>query len=353
MRLKRFLRRKRACFAVALPAVLIVALGSAWAQSQSQAPRAKPRDAKPAETRAVTPAKPVEDAPPVDVAQAPESPLKSNDASRSPSDPVVAAVEGHMIYLSDLARLVPSLPESVRSLPFETLYPALLDRSIDHQALVTVARRDHLDDDPRIKREVDAATERILEAALLGREVAPQVGEEQIRRRYNKEYAGKPSTEETHARHILVSTQEQAKQLIGDLNKGADFAILAKQFSKDPDGQNGGDLGYFRRDQVWPGFADVAFTLQPGQIAQTPVQNEFGWHVIKVEERRIVAPPSYAEVHDALRKELLQEAAARAIERARSQLTIHKYNMDGTPLSVVPDIIPAQPLVKRDDSAKH
>ena len=270
MRLKRFLRRKRACFAVALPAVLIVALGSAWAQSQSQAPRAKPRDAKPAETRAVTPAKPVEDAPPVDVAQAPESPLKSNDASRSPSDPVVAAVEGHMIYLSDLARLVPSLPESVRSLPFETLYPALLDRSIDHQALVTVARRDHLDDDPRVKREVDAATERILEAALLGREVAPQVGEEQIRRRYNKEYAGKPSTEETHARHILVSTQEQAKQLIGDLNKGADFAILAKQFSKDPDGQNGGDLGYFRRDQVWPGFADVAFTLQPGQIAQTP-----------------------------------------------------------------------------------
>jgi len=72
-----------------------------------------------------------------------------------------------------------------------------------------------------------------------------------------------------------------------------------------------------------------------------------------VEERRIVARRSYGEVHDALRKELLQEAAARAIERARSQLTIHKYNMDGTPLSVVPDIIPAQPLVKRDDSAKH
>ncbi len=351
MLLKRFLRRKRACFAVALPAVLIVALGSAWAQSQSQTPRPRPRDTKPAETRAATPAKPVEDAP-VYAAQSPEVPPKPNETSRSPSDPVVAAVEGHMIYLSDLARLVPSLPESVRSLPFETLYPALLDRSIDHQALVTIARREHLDDDANVKREVDAATERILEAALLSREVAPQVGEEQIRRRYNREYAGKPSTEETHARHILVSTEQQARQLIADLNKGADFVTLAKQFSKDPDGQNGGDVGYFRRDQVWPGFADVAFTLQPGQIAQTPIQNEFGWHVIKVEERRIVAPPGYGEVHDVLRKELLQEAAARAIEQARSQLTIHKYNMDGTPVSAVPDIIPAQPIVKPDTGAK-
>ena len=351
MLLKRFLRRKRACFAVALPAVLIVALGSAWAQGQSQAPRAKPRDTKPAETRATTPAKPADDVA-VFAAQSPESPPKPNDASRSPSDPIVAAVEGHMIYLSDLARLVPSLPESVRSLPFETLYPALLDRSIDHQALVTMARRDHLDDDPRVKREVEAATERILEAALLRREVAPQIGEEQIRRRYNKEYAGKPATEETHARHILVATAEQAKQMIVDLNNGADFASLARQFSKDPDGQNGGDLGYFRRDQVWPAFADVAFTLQPGQIGQTPIQNEFGWHVIKVEERRIVAPRSYGEVHDALRKELLQEAAARAIERARSQLTIHKYNMDGTPVSTMPDIIPPQPFVKPDAGAK-
>jgi peptidyl-prolyl cis-trans isomerase C len=351
MLLKRFLRRKRACFAVALPAVLIVALGSAWAQSQSQAPRPRPRDTKPTETRAAAPAKPADDAP-IDAAQTSEAPPKPNDVSRSPSDPVVALVEGHMLYLSDLAQLVPSLPESVRSLPFETLYPALLDRSIDHQALVAVARREHLDDDPRVKREVDAATERILEAALLAREVAPQVGEEQIRLRYNKEYAGKPSTEETHARHILVATEEQAKQLIADLNKGADFATLARQFSKDPDGQNGGDLGYFRRDQVWPGFADVAFTLQPGQIAQKPIQNEFGWHVIKVDERRFVAPPGYGEIHDALRKELLQEAAARAVQRARSQLTIHKYNMDGTPVSTVPDIIPAQPLVKPDDSAK-
>src|SRR5277367_5711711 len=141
MLLKRFFRPKRSCFAVALPAVLIVALGSAWGQGQPQAPRPRPRDTKSAETRAATPPKPTDDAA-VDTAQAPESPPKPNDASRSPSDPLVALVEGHMIYLSDLARLVPSLPESVRSLPFETLYPALLDRSIDHQALVAVARRE-------------------------------------------------------------------------------------------------------------------------------------------------------------------------------------------------------------------
>jgi peptidyl-prolyl cis-trans isomerase C len=139
-----------------------------------------------------------------------------------------------------------------------------------------------------------------------------------------------------HARHILVTTEAEARKVLEDLHKGADFATIARVLSKDPDAAKGGDLGFFRREQVWPGFADVAFALQPGQIAPNPIKNEFGWHVIKVEERRLVAPPSFSDVHDQLRQELLATAIQQAIADARSQLAVHRFNLDGSELDNTP-----------------
>ena len=100
----------------------------------------------------------------------------------------------------------------------------------------------------------------------------------------------------------------------------------------------GGDLGFFRREQVWPSFADVAFSLQPGQIAPNPIKNEFGWHVIKVEDRRLVAPPSFSDVHDQLRQELLAGAVQQAVANARSQLAIHRFNLDGSEIDASPTV---------------
>ncbi|HEX7198962.1 MAG TPA: peptidylprolyl isomerase, partial [Dongiaceae bacterium] len=93
-----------------------------------------------------------------------------------------------------------------------------------------------------------------------------------------------------------------------------------------------------------------AFSLQPGQISQTPIHNEFGWHIVKVEERRIVAPPAYSDVHDQIKQALLREAVQQTIDQARSQLTIRKFNVDGSALGAVPDITPPQPLVKPEES---
>jgi peptidyl-prolyl cis-trans isomerase C len=287
---------------------------------------------------------------PPEPGKASEPAMKPGDLLKAPGNPVVGIVEGHMIYLSDVGHAVPELPENLRGLPFDTLFPVLLDRIIDHQALVAVARREHLDNDPAVRHEIDAATDRILEGALLARNAVPNVSEDKIQARYNKLYLGKPAAEETRARHILVSTEQEAKALIAELDKGAEFATLAKDHSKDPDRENGGDLGFFRRDQVWPEFADVAFSLQPGQISQTPIHNEFGWHVVKVEERRIVAPPAYSDVHDTIKQALLREAVQQAIDEARSQLTIRKFNVDGSPMGVVSDITPQQPLAKPQDT---
>lgn len=310
----------------------LLADGAAWAQATP--PRPKPPEA----ADSVRPAAPA---------------VKPGDLMKSPADPVVAVVEGRLVHLSDVGRAIPTLPQNLRGLPFDTLFPIVLDRIIDHQALVALARRKQLEEEPQVRRDLQAAAERILEGALLAREALPAASEEKIQARYAQQYAGRPATEETRARHILVSTEAEAKRLIAELNKGADFPTLAKQSSKDPDRETGGDLGFFRRDQVWPDFADLAFSLQPGQFSQTPIKNEFGWHVVKVEERRIVAPPTYSDMYEKLRQALLQEAIQRTIDQARSQLAIRKFNVDGSQLGAVPDITPPQPMVKPPETPQR
>jgi len=316
----------------------LLGTAGAWAQGQPAVPRPRPAEAKPTDSK------------PPEVTKPSESAMKPGEMLKSPSNPVVGIVEGYPIYLSDIGRAVPTLPDNLRGLPFDTLFPVVLDRLIDHQALVAMARRKHLDEDPNVRREIATATERILEGALLAKVATPQASEEKIQERYTKQYVGRPATEETRARHILVATEAEAKKLIAELNKGADFPTLAKQNSRDPDRESGGDLGFLRRDQVWPAFADVAFALQPGQFSQNAIHNEFGWHIVKVEERRIVAPPTYSEVHDKLRQALLQEAIVQTIQQARSELAIRKFNVDGTPLGPVSDITPSQTMVKPEDT---
>ena len=299
-------------------------------------------------------AKPPE-APKPPAAAKPPTPPQGRAATRKPAvtsdgepikaeaDPVVGSVEGHLVYLSELGRASQTLPESLRGLPFETLYPVLLDRMIDHQALVIMARRNGLEENPQVKREIQAATERILEGAWLGVEATPKVTEQAIQDRYNKLFANRPATEEVRARHILVTTEPEALKILDDLKNGADFTTLAKLLSKDPDGQKGGDIGFFRREQVWPGFSDMAFALQPGQIGPKPIRNEFGWHIIKVDERRLVAPPGYSEIHDKLRQELTGQVVQEVIAAARSQMAIHRFNLDGSEMDTGPRLRPAAP----------
>lgn len=281
-----------------------------------------------ADKEAPKPAKP----PAAGTANKPLPPAESATLGTGETDPVVASVEGHPIYLSDLGRAQRALPANLRSVPFNTLYPVLLDRMVDHEALVMMARRQGLEENPTVKKDIQDAAERVLEAAILAIDAAPKVTEAAVKARYEQLYADRPATEEVRARHILVSSKEEAEKVIAQLKAGADFAALAAQVSEDPDAKSGGDLGFFRREQVWPGFADVAFSLQPGQVADKPIHNEFGWHVIKVVERRLVAPPSYSDVHDKIREELMQDAVRQVVAKARSEMTIHKWNLDGTPM---------------------
>jgi peptidyl-prolyl cis-trans isomerase C len=260
--------------------------------------------------------------------------LAQGTQSPAPADPVVAKVDGKPIHLSDLKDAAQSLPENMRGgMPAQTLYPMLLDQVIDGRALVSEAHRSGLDKDPAVQRLVAAAEDRALQTALLSQAVGPAITDDALRARYDSEIAGKPGDEEVHARHILVGSEAEAKKIIADLKGGADFAALAKQYSKDPSGtQQGGDLGFFKKDEMVPEFATVAFALQPGQVTQTPVHSQFGWHVIQVVERRRADPPDFDQARDQLRQRTIQEGVQKVVAKARSSVAVEKFNLDGSPL---------------------
>jgi len=261
-----------------------------------------------------------------------------------PPDPVVAKVDGEPIHLSDLKDAAQGLPENMRAIPPQSLYPMLLDQLIDGRALVAEAHKAGLDQDPTVKRQVTAAEDRALQTAVLSKEVGPSVTDDAVRARYEKDVAGKPGEEEVHAKHILVDSEAEAKKIIAQLKGGADFAALAKQYSKDPGGaQQGGDLGFFKKDEMVPEFATAAFALQPGQISPDPVHSQFGWHVILVVERRKAEPPSFEQAREELRQKMIQEGVQKVVAKARASAAVEKFNLDGSQVRATDTAEPPPP----------
>jgi peptidyl-prolyl cis-trans isomerase C len=244
---------------------------------------------------------------------------------------VVGRVDAQEIHLSDIAEAAQALPDQYKSMPQATLFPMLLDQAIDRLALVAMAHKQGVDKDPGVQKELELAQDQVLQNVVINHEVAPLVGEPEIRARYDKEIAGKPGEEEVHARHILVASEADALKVIADLKKGADFATLAKARSTDPGGaSSGGDLGFFKKGDMLPAFSDAAFAMKPGQISDKPVKTQYGWHVIKVEERRAAPPPSYEEAHDQLRQEIIQEGIKKVLAEAEAGVHITRFNADGS-----------------------
>jgi peptidyl-prolyl cis-trans isomerase C len=259
------------------------------------------------------------------------SPARAQGTAPPPADPIVAKVDGQAIHLSDLKDATQGLPANLRGMPTQTLYPMLLDQMIDGRLLVAEARKSGLDKDPTVQRQVAAAEDRALQTAMLNKEVGPSVTEEAVPARYDQDIAGKPGEEEVHAKHILVDNEAEAKKIIAQLKAGGDFSALAKQYSKDPSGaQQGGDLGFFKKDEMVPEFAAAAFALQPGQVSPEPVHTQFGWHVILLVERRRAEPPSFDQAHDELRQKMIQEGVQKAVAKARASASVEKFNLDGS-----------------------
>jgi peptidyl-prolyl cis-trans isomerase C len=270
---------------------------------------------------------------------------------------VVATVDGHPIHLGDLDAAVQELPQQARAMPAQQLYPILVDQLVDREALVLAARKQGLDKDPAVQALMARADDQVLQNALLRRDIAPQINETNLRAMYDKEIGSKPGEQEVQASHILVPTEAQAKDIIAQLNKGADFATLAKKYSTDPTGaQNGGDLGYFKKGDMLPEFSNAAFAMKPGQITQTPVHTRYGYHVIKVFNTRLSSPPSFAASQQQLQQEMVQNLVQQEVAKAKQGVVIQRFNSDGSPATSTPAVIappgsPAAPAAPASPAA--
>jgi peptidyl-prolyl cis-trans isomerase C len=252
-------------------------------------------------------------------------------AAAPASDPVVATVNGIQIHFSDIQQDAQNVPQQMQQLPPNQLYPLLVSQEVDRKALLIAAQQENLQKDPAVADAMAQAADIKLENAYVQQHVTPAVTDAAVQAAYDKNYAGKPGPAQVDARHILVKTEAEAKSIINQLNHGANFAALAKKDSIDPGASNGGELGWFSEDEMVPAFASAAFALKPGQYTKTPVQTQFGWHVILNEGKRTAPAPALADVQNTIRQDLADSAIKATLANVRSKVKIQIFNPDGTP----------------------
>src|SRR6201993_3841398 len=214
-------------------------------------------------------------------------PLRAEDAN-----PVLAKVNGAAIRQSDVALAEEELGPSLAQMDPAKKKENVLAFRIDIKIVAKAAEDKKIEDRPNFKARLAFARNRLLMDNLLASEGKAATTDEAMKKVYDEAAKQIEGEQEVHARHILVETEDEAKAIAAELKKGADFAELAKKKSKDPGASDGGDLGFFTKDQMVPEFSAVAFSLEPGKISD-PVKTQFGWHIIKVEEKRNRKAPEF------------------------------------------------------------
>lgn len=261
---------------------------------------------------------------------APATPAPATPAPQAlptPADGVLARVQGIEIRQADLDAAEEDIGgQATAQMTPEQKRDYLLSFVIDLTLAAKAAEQRAIQDGPDFARKLAYYRNKLLVEMLLNAETAARVNETEMRRIYDEQRARVTPEDEVRARHILVETEDEAKAIIAQLRGGADFATLAKEKSKDPGGAaNGGDLGFFTKAQMVPEFAEAAFGLQPGQISQAPVKSQFGWHIIRVEERRQRPIPSFEQVRGQIEDFLTRRVQAELVQKLRAEAQVERF----------------------------
>ena len=241
------------------------------------------------------------------LAQSDDSQDTTEEDTGAEQDPVVAVVEGEEIRRSDVMRSAAELPPQYQQ-QIALIFPALVERLVDFKLLDKAAAEKGLGDDAAVQEQLEQVKADIMREVLLSRVIEDAVTDEKVQEAYDRHIEENPAQQEVRARHILLETQEEAEAVIAELDGGADFAELAKEKSTGPTGEAGGDLGYFTEGQMVAPFAEAAFAMEPGSYSAEPVETQFGWHVIKVEDKREQAQPTFEEMEQQLVDMLSRQA---------------------------------------------
>jgi peptidyl-prolyl cis-trans isomerase C len=283
--------------------------------------------------------------PPAQPAQKPpaQKPAQAQPApAANPKDPVVATVNGQAVRRSEIEAMQQELPPQYRTMPLEAVFPALLDRMVNAKLVVQEGKKNKVQDDPAYKKRLAFVEEQVLQEFWIQREIARRVTPEKLKERYDTRVKAMPAEEEVKARHILVATEDEAKALIAEIKKSGTFEKLAREKSTDKaSGADGGDLGWFKKTDMVPEFATAAFALAKGGLSDAPVKTQFGYHIIRVDDRRTAAPPAFDELAEQLREELTRETVQTVLNTLRANAKIEKFNIDGSKVDAPPGTSPA------------
>jgi peptidyl-prolyl cis-trans isomerase C len=246
-------------------------------------------------------------------------------------DAVVARVNGVDIRESDIAFAEEEIGGNMPSIPPEQKRDYLINYLVDVTVLSQAAEKQKLEDRPDVKHRLAFDHNRLLMEALLQDAGKAALSDEAEHKLYDEAIKQVKAEEEVHARHILVVSEDEAKAILAQLKGGADFVALAKEKSKDPgSAESGGDLGYFTKEQMVPEFAEVAFKLGKGQVSD-PVKTQFGWHIIKVEDRRTKPTPTFEQVKPQIENYIAHRAQAELVENLRKSANVERLDKPPTP----------------------
>lgn len=263
-------------------------------------------------------------------APAPAPAAKSYDA-----ETVLATVDGNPITLGHLVALSNRLPPQYQNLPDDVLLNGLLDQLIDQQLLADVQAAGPDGDPVSIRLHLENERRGALAGIAAEAAVRDAVDDAKVQAAYDKQVTEFQPQPEFHAAHILVDSEDKAKALKAEIDGGADFAAVAAANSSDGSAASGGDLGWFGPGQMVPEFEAAVVTMEPGTVAG-PVQTQFGWHLIKLEEKRQSAAPALEAARPVIEDQLRQDALQAKIAELRAAAKIEKPDT-GTPPAAVRD----------------
>lgn len=240
------------------------------------------------------------------------------------SDPaaVLATINGVEVTQGEVDQASGDLDPQFSRLPDEQRRLAALAALVDIKVLAAAAQAEKLDQSEEFKQRMEFLRDRALHNEYFKSAIVDKITDDEVRARYEKEIAALPAKTEVRARHMLVKTKEEAEALIAKLDKGEKFEDLAKENSTDGSAAQGGDLGYFGEGQMVPEFEKAAFALEVGQYTKEPVQSQFGFHVIQVEDKRQQEPPSLEQVQDQIRSILIRESYIDMVKKLRDTAKI-------------------------------
>lgn len=257
-------------------------------------------------------------------------PLRAEEATTASADTVVAVVNGEEITLGHVIAARFALPDDYQALPNEVLLPGLVEQLIQQtvlgQAIEEMSARAKIQLDN--ERRAIVATEK-LDEVILG-----AVNDAKVQAAYEAAYANAEPTQEWNASHILVETEEEAQALVEELENGADFPALAREHSTGPSGPSGGELGWFSPGMMVEPFETAVTGMEVGNVAG-PVQTQFGWHVIKLNEARMKGAPALEEVRGDLEAQLENDAVEQALSALLDAATIERSDVE----SIDPDVL--------------